>query len=37
MLFSGRCCAQVARFLATGAFAHPATGDPHVAAVYDRS
>jgi pimeloyl-ACP methyl ester carboxylesterase len=24
MLFSKRCCAQIARFLATGAFAHPA-------------
>jgi pimeloyl-ACP methyl ester carboxylesterase len=27
MLFSRRCCAQVARFLATGAFAHEACGD----------
>jgi pimeloyl-ACP methyl ester carboxylesterase len=28
MLFSKRCCAQVARFLATGAFAHPAPAAP---------
>ena len=27
MLFSKRCTAQIARFLATGAFAHPAAGD----------
>jgi pimeloyl-ACP methyl ester carboxylesterase len=32
MLFSTRCCAQIARFLATGAFGHAAAGDQPVAA-----